>query len=125
MNRHYKIQFCLLGILLVFFQCICFSQTQTLSSSFKIIHTSTIKFFECRKFIHTKDSATIIVGKWGTSEDGADLMLMKLDEQGQVVWAKRIPVGSRLDEYELTEMSDGSIYFLGNGIDNQTTINYD
>jgi len=125
MSRHRIIQLYFLGIFFSVFQYAGFSQTQTLSSSYKIQHTSSARFFESRKTIHTRDHATVIAGKWGPTEDGADLLLMKLNERGEVVWSKKTVVGIRLDEYELTELSDGSIVFVGNSQHNAAPINSD
>ncbi len=112
-------------ILLFLCQNRSFCQTQTSSSSYKIRHTSAARFFESRKYLHTRDNATVIVGKWGTTQDGADLLLMKVNERGETLWSKRVPLALRLDEYELVEMSDGSLVFVGNSQHNPAPIRSD
>src|SRR4028118_505813 len=103
MSYNRAIKLSLSGIFLLLFQCVGFCQTPTLSSSFKIKHTSTARFSQCRKYIHTPANATIISGKWGTTEDDAELLLMKLDETGKVLWSTKTPVDMRLDDYQFVE----------------------
>ncbi|GAA4748915.1 hypothetical protein GCM10023229_31940 [Flavisolibacter ginsenosidimutans] len=65
------------------------------------------------------------MGKWGSTEDGADLLIMKVNARGEQLWAKKIVVSIRLDEYELTEMSDGSLVFVGDSQYNTAPTNSD
>ncbi len=111
--------------LVLFLRPTGYGQTQTLSASYRISHTTNTRFIQSCNFIHTRDNATIMVGKWGSSEDASDLLIMKLNERGEVLWSKKIGVGRMLREYELTEMSDGSIVFAGNSFYNSAPVNSD
>jgi gliding motility-associated-like protein len=77
--------------------------------SFRVNHTSTVQYFQCRQFINTRDNGTVMIGKHGTNEDMADLMIMKLDHLGKKLWSKKIVVDQRLDNYFLCETTDGNI----------------
>lgn len=102
-----------------------YSQTATLSASYRVIHTSTSRYFVSSKYIHTRNNETVVVGKWGDTEDGSDLLIMRLNERGEVLWSKKAVVGIELREYEVTEMSDGSLVLVANSWYNGPPTNSD
>ena len=91
------------------FQLAGIAQAPTASNSHKVLLHSTSRYFVARHSVTTKDNGTAIAGKWGDTEDGSDLLVMKLDAQSRVVWARKIVTGRQLDEYRVAEMNDGSI----------------
>ena len=79
------------------------------TNSYSIRYTSNTRFFEASKEIKTKDNGTLIAGMYDTrQEDSADVMLIKLDEGGSVVWSKALALSERIWSYILIEMADGN-----------------
>jgi gliding motility-associated-like protein len=68
-----------------------------------------MRYFYIKDQVQSHDQGMVLVGKAGAPEDSADLVVMKLDEFGSVVWNKIYPSTGRLENMAITEMSDGTI----------------
>lgn len=79
------------------------------ATSFKSRYTPPSRFFFLRDHVSTRDNGMVLVGRSGPVEDSADITVIRLDESGQLLWSKIIPTMGRLENYLVTEMSDGSL----------------
>jgi gliding motility-associated-like protein len=81
------------------------------STSYYARYSSPSRIFGANRQIKTLDNGTLIVGKWSliNNSDSADIMLIKLNEGGDVSWSKVIPLSPRVENFAICEMSDRSI----------------
>jgi gliding motility-associated-like protein len=96
------------------------AKSQT-SSSFKINYDGGVRMFSAYQYIGTADNGTVIAGKWAEIpvESTSDLLLIKIDKVGKLVWNKKVALKTNMYNYNLCEISDGSIVLaatIGNNV---------
>ena len=107
MNPTRKVIYLIL-LLFVIWRPPCHSQ----STSYRVQYSTTSPsvVYLASQSLNTRDGGTVLIGKWGlVSEDSSRVMMMKLDQYGNMAWCKMIRTGGLLEYFALCEMSDGSI----------------
>jgi gliding motility-associated-like protein len=97
----------------------CFSQ----STSYHARYSTNSPYLETKAQIGTLDNGTLIAGKYGQTydSDSAEIMLLKLNEAGGVMWSKIVPLAPRVETFSVLEMADRSIVLA---VDLQYNVTY-